>query len=791
MSTTKDTDQILGNEYDTLAHIDAITDATGNSVGPILNDGYTDDLQPVLSGRLPMGEGQTLRVYANGVVLGYADIKEGGYWTFQPDTPLEPGKTYDFQVFLLDSGTSVLLPSNTFTIHTTELNHDVVPTAPTITNVVDNEGSQKGNVAQNAKTDDSQPEVSGNAEAHSVVTVSVTSPKGITSVLGSVVADDNGHWSYQLDNAQSITTTFGEWTFSAVASNEVGDSAASNKYSVETVAHNADDFTPPDAPLIDSFTDNVGVHKGNFASGHVTDDNTPTLNGHAEADSVVKIYEGTTLIGSTTANVDGVWSFTPTVNIDGKHTYTATATDPAGNVSKSSASFVIDVDTIAQPPVITDFVDNSGVTQGTFHDYARSDDQTPTFHGTAEANSLVHLWARGPNWGLVSMGKVRADENGHWTLTPTFSSTAKTGTWTFYATAVDSAGNSSSQSSRFHLIHVAENREDTTPPDVPTINDVHDGAKVIESGVFTQDKTPTLAGQAEANSIVKIYDGSTLIGSVAADASGKWNFTPAALNDGAHTLIATATDASGNTSGKTPGFVINVDTHNDVPVVIGMQDDYGMYTGIVKNGGSTDISRAHSTVITGTAEADSIVHFYRDGPQKNISYSVQADHEGNWTLDQRLSWNGYYAYDVWSVDQAGNTSGKTHYSVHRVGKNLDSTGHIANVNLEHAEVNAVHEPTQDSQIDQHNGASGTLILTMEDILSEAHVNLFVQDGKQQLAVTGDQGDVVELKVDDIAHAEWHDTGAVTTGGIQYEVYQHASSDVELLVQHGLELHQVS
>ncbi|RJT45803.1 Ig-like domain-containing protein [Rahnella woolbedingensis] len=794
----------VGKDYDTYTHIDGITDSNGNSQGPVLNNGYTDDLQPTLTGFLPGGEGESLRVYLNGNVIGYAEVGDNANWSFTPTTPLEPGKTYDFQVFLLDpANDNSLWPSNIYTIHTTALDQDVVPTAPTIINVIDDEGSQKGNVAQGGKTDDSQPEVSGKADAHSVVTVSVTSPKGITTVLGSVVTDDNGHWSYQLDGAQSITSTFGKWTFSAVASNEVGNSDASNKYSVESVAHNADDFTPPDAPLIDSFTDNVGVHKGNFASGHVADDTTPTLNGHAEADSVVKIYEGSTLVGSTTANVDGVWSFTPTVSTDGKHTYTATATDPAGNISAKSQSFVVDVDTTTERPVITDFLDDSGVTQGTFHSGDRSDDLTPTFHGTAEANSLIHLWAYGPGWVKHDMGTTRADDNGHWTKTPTFSSTTRTGNWTFYATAVDTAGNYSSQSSKFVLVHVGTNGEDTTPPDVPTINAVHDGATVFDSGVFTQDKTPTLDGQAEANSIVKIYDGITVMGSVAADGNGNWSFTPAALDDGAHTFIATATDASGNTSGKTPGFVINVDTHNDVPVVIGLQDNDGTYTGLVKNGGTTDIS--HISTLTGTAEADSIVHFLRRGPRQNTSYSVQADHDGHWTLPLVLPWQGKYTYIVWSVDQAGNTSsGSASYSVKHVAANQDSTGHVDTVSLEHADVSAVHALTvatlndaqeqtltQHSQVDLHNGAQDTLVLTLNDILNHVQDNLFTQDGKSQLAVTGDKGDVVELKVEDIAHAEWQDTGAVTAGGVQYEVYQHTGSDVELLVQHGLELHQVS
>ncbi|MBU9843553.1 hypothetical protein J1784_00580, partial [Rahnella sp. FRB 231] len=106
-----------------------------------------------------------------------------------------------------------------------------------------------------------------------------------------------------------------------------------------------------------------------------------------------------------------------------------------------------------------------------------------------------------------------------------------------------------------------------------------------------------------------------------------------------------------------------------------------------------------------------------------------------------------------------------------------------------AQIDDSHKST--AAVDMTDHVQNTLHLTLNDILSEAHPNLFSQDGKQQLAVTGDQGDVVELKVEGLAHNTWHDSGVVTAGGIQYEVYQHASSDVELLVQHGLELHQIA
>ncbi|MBU9843644.1 hypothetical protein [Rahnella ecdela] len=93
--------------------------------------------------------------------------------------------------------------------------------------------------------------------------------------------------------------------------------------------------------------------------------------------------------------------------------------------------------------------------------------------------------------------------------------------------------------------------------------------------------------------------------------------------------------------------------------------------------------------------------------------------------------------------------------------------------------------------DLTNNQQDKLHLVLHDILSEAHSDLFIHDDHKQLAITGDQGDVVELKIEDLTHDTWQDAGAVTSGGIQYEVYQHTGGDVELLVQHGLELHQVA
>ncbi|WP_412770604.1 Ig-like domain-containing protein, partial [Ralstonia solanacearum] len=46
-----------------------------------------------------------------------------------------------------------------------------------------------------------------------------------------------------------------------------------------------------------------------------------------------------------------------------------------------------------------------------------------------------------------------------------------------------------------------------------------------------------MTGTAEANSTISVFDGTTLLGTTTADASGNWTFTPStALTDGSHSL---------------------------------------------------------------------------------------------------------------------------------------------------------------------------------------------------------------------------------------------------------------
>ena len=73
-----------------------------------------------------------------------------------------------------------------------------------------------------------------------------------------------------------------------------------------------------------------------FSGDGITNDNTLTLTGTAEANATVKVYDGATLLGSAVASGTGAWSYTTVALANGGHSLTATATDAAGNTGVAS-----------------------------------------------------------------------------------------------------------------------------------------------------------------------------------------------------------------------------------------------------------------------------------------------------------------------------------------------------------------------------------------------------------------------------------------------------------------------
>ena len=101
------------------------------------------------------------------------------------------------------------------------------------------------------------------------------------------------------------------------------------------------DVTPPAAPVITSPADGSVNTTGNL-----------TVAGTADPGSVVEVFEGSTSKGAVTAGAGGGWSRPLTGVADGSHTYTAVATDSAGNSSAASNSTTVMVDTVAPSTTI-------------------------------------------------------------------------------------------------------------------------------------------------------------------------------------------------------------------------------------------------------------------------------------------------------------------------------------------------------------------------------------------------------------------------------------------------------
>ncbi|MDO6789258.1 Ig-like domain-containing protein, partial [Cobetia marina] len=258
---------------------------------------------------------------------------------------------------------------------------------------------------------------------------------------------------------------------------------------------------------------------------------TPTLTGSAEIGSTVTVTHNGEVIGTSTADSNGTWSFTPgTEFADGDHVFSVTATDAAGNESAPSADFTLTVDTTTpDAPVLAE-------TDGT------------TVAGTGEAGTTIEI----TNTAGDVLGSAEVDTDGNFSVALSPEQDAGT---ELSATVTDAAGNESAASAALTVPEDA----DVTAPNTPTIasatDDVAADTGTLADGDSTNDATPTLTGSAEAGSTVTITHNGEEIATVTADANGTWSFTPATgFADGEHVFSVTATDAAGNVSAASTDF---------------------------------------------------------------------------------------------------------------------------------------------------------------------------------------------------------------------------------------------
>ena len=261
---------------------------------------------------------------------------------------------------------------------------------------------------------------------------------------------------------------------------------------------------------------------------------------------------------------------------------------------------------------------------------------TPSFTGTAEANSKVTLFD-----GTTAVGTGKASAGGAWSITST---TLAQGAHSITAKATDLSGNTGLASAALHVTI------DTTAPAAPGKPDL---AAASDSGSSNTDNitkvtTPVFTGTAEANSTVALFDGVTALGSGKASAAGAWSITSAALGEGTHTITAKATDLAGNVGVASGALSVTIDISApaapSTPDLVAASD-----SGISS---TDDITKVTTPVFSGTAEPNSAITLFNGAI---VAGAAQADAAGHWTITSSAMVQGTHAMTAKAIDAAGNT----------------------------------------------------------------------------------------------------------------------------------------
>lgn len=305
--------------------------------------------------------------------------------------------------------------------------------------------------------------------------------------LGAAGFANGGHES-------NVNANFGDLSSQANASAEaftnVSGGASEEGFSLDTLAAAIDNaynniFSQPLEVSVTAVDDNVVTgntdqavssnldiegnileHENSQRTGlHITNDNTPTLVGKATSNATISIFDGegenAPLLGTTTTDNDGNWSYTPNSPLaDGDHKFTIEASKVAANGEelKATSTQEITVDTDNSTLSITkistdDFADLSHY--NTMYDSNKQYDFSPTIEGKAEPFADINLVIKtadvfyndglGNSWlgkaaQVVEELSAKADADGNWKVESSVLNN-RDFEYTVQASSVDEAGN--------------------------------------------------------------------------------------------------------------------------------------------------------------------------------------------------------------------------------------------------------------------------------------------------------------------------------------------------------------
>ncbi|WP_262264665.1 Ig-like domain-containing protein [Pantoea dispersa] len=689
--------------------------------------------------------------------------------------------------------------------------------APVITHVVDDAGTVKGNVQHGGVTDDKTPTLKGKGEPGAIIEVIFGLSTDGWKSAGSAKVDASGNWS--LTSPQLAKDGVWEYRARSISGSKVSPYTEKFIFNLDTTA--------PALPVITGAYENDGALKP-IADKGWSKDKTPELRGTAEPNSKLilvlalngedwgtrnKTYEVMT-------DARGNWTVKiPDALAEGRWHFRAKSIDAAGNTTELSPQYYFQVGSVPPAPEITNAVDNAGSVTGNVQHGGITDDKTPTLHGKGVPGAVIEVKynkAGSSDWILA--GSAVVDASGNWRVT---SPDLKNDGTVYFAARAISDAKSSAWSATFK-VNIYSN-SDKAPEITHAVDDAGAVQGNVKHGGVTDDKTPTLHGKGTAGAVIEVKyckAGTSewiVAGTAVVDANGNWRLTsPDLKTDGTVHFAAHAINGA-KISDWSNTFTVNVSANKS-----GYEDFSSIKTSFDVHKGSSyttsnglKITTLESFAMIGQGGEKSLVvnswlgkakvkmDFGLTSDVSFSSYGVESyshvptraqfySSNGELLHTKNLSTNGgwtKYSYTApqgkaiaYVIFEAGHNGGSadTFYVDNirwgtTVGKNALSSINDISAMEHNDDVHAI-------SIDK-----GNYELKAADILLSGEKDLFIDNGKTQLMVNGNQGDNVRLE--DILpegsdQSGWAEqAGTVTIAGTQYHVF--SNGDAELLVQQGV------
>jgi len=538
--------------------------------------------------------GSEVQVVVDGEVAGTATVDEDGNWSLP--IALSDAGQHDIRIQAVNASGAVQASSNPATLAVAEPGQLMMQ--------VPNGGSlSAGDVTLN-----------GTAEPGAEVQIVLDG-----EIVGTTTAGDDGKWSFTTPIADP-----GQYEVSAQVVDAGGDVVASSEAAALNIGDGASAGAGEGASAGTGEGTDEGAGEGtgegtDAASaslgtltipGNISANELTTLSGTGTPGANVQILVDGEVVGTTTVDEEGNWTFESTFDADGDYEVSAQIVDDSDQVVAES-----------QPTSLTvgDAAASAAAPTVELPASASAGDEI-TLTGTGTPGSQVQIVLNGEVAGTADVA-----DDGTWSFATLID---EAGEYAVSVQSLDGAGEVAAASDGASL-SVAEAA--AAAGVAPTLT--------LPASATAGDNV-TFTGTGEPGSTLQIIIDGEVVGTTEVDSDGNWSFDTAVLNDAGDIAVSVQSlDGAGEVATASDGASLSV---AEAAAAAGVAPTLTL---------PASATVGENVTFTGTGEPGSTLQIIIDG---EVVGTTEVDSDGNWSFDTAvLNDAGDIAVSVQSLDGAG------------------------------------------------------------------------------------------------------------------------------------------